>query len=55
MPSTLLLELQRNKDTNRCVGLGADVPKKQLMQTLIVRLLKAHFLTPILDYEKSTE
>ena len=29
--------------------------KKQRTQTLIVRLLKTHFSTPIFDCEKSTE
>ena len=40
-------ELQRCKDTVRCGALGAKVPghsKEQLTQTLIVRLLKMHFL-----------
>ena len=39
-------ELQRYKDTVRCGALGAEVPghrQEQLMQTLIVRLLKTHF------------
>ena len=56
-PRALLPELQRNKDTVRCASLGAEVPgDRQLTQTLIVRLLKTHFLkTPILDCEKSTE
>ena len=57
-PSALLPELQRNKDTVRCAALGAEVPghhQKQLTQTLIVRLLKTHLPTPILDFEKSTE
>ena len=37
--------------------LGTEVlgHQKMLMQTLIVRLLKLHFLPPILDFEKSTE
>ena len=41
-----------------CVALGTEVPvqrQEQLTQTLIVRLLKTHFFTPILDYEKLTE
>ena len=57
-PRALLPELQRYKDTVRCAALGAEVPghrQQQLTQTLIVRLLKKHFLTPILDCEKSTE
>ena len=57
-PRALLLELQRYKDTVRCAALGAEVPghrQKQLTQTLIVRLLKTHFFTQILDCEKSTE
>ena len=57
-PCALLLELQRYKDTVRCDALGAEVPghrQKQLAQTLIVRLLKTHFFTPIVDCEKSTE
>ena len=40
-------ELQRYKDTARCGELGAEVPgqrQQQLTQTLIVRLLKPHFL-----------
>ena len=39
-------------------ALGAEVPghrQKQLTQTLIVRLLKTHLFTLILDCEKSTE
>ena len=57
-PRALLLELQRHKDTVRCAALGAEVPgyrKQQLTQTLIVRLLKTHFFTSILDCQKSTE
>ena len=57
LPHTLLLELQRNMNTVRCVALGAEVPghrQKQLTHTLIVRLLKTHFFKPILDFEKST-
>ena len=54
-PSRALLpELQRYKDTVRCGELGAEVPghrQQQLTQTLNVRLLKTHFLTPILDFE----
>ena len=44
-PRALLPELQRYKDTVRCAELGAEVPghhQQQLMQTLIVRLLKTH-------------
>ena len=58
LPCALLPELQRNKDTVRCAALGAEVPghrQKQLMHTLIVRLLNMHFLTATLDCEKSTE
>ena len=58
LPCALLLELQRNKDTNGCAVLGAEVPghrQEQLVQTLIVRFLKTHFFTPILDFGKSTE
>ena len=54
----LLPELQRYKDTIRCVVLGAEIPANrqiQLMQTLIERLLKTHLSTSILDCEKSTE
>ena len=54
----LLPELDGNKDTIRCAALGTEVPghrQQQLTQTLIVRLLKTPFLTPILDFEKSTE
>ena len=57
-PRALLPELQRYKDTFRCAMLGAEVPghcQQQLTQTLIVRLLKTHFFTPIFDCEKSTE
>ena len=57
-PRALLPELQRYKDTVRCAVLGADFPRHRqhlLMQTLIVRLLQAHFFTPTLDCEKSTE
>ena len=44
-PRALLPELQRYKDTIRCGALGAEVPgHRQLTQTLIVRLLKTHFL-----------
>ena len=56
-PRALRPELQRYKDTVRCVALGAEVPghrQQQLTQTLIVRLLKTHLFTPILDCEKST-
>ena len=54
----LLPELQRYKDTVRCAALGVEVPghhQQQLTQILIVRLLKTHFFTSILDFEKSTE
>ena len=47
-PRALLPELQRNKDTVRCAALGAEVQghhQEQLTQTLIVRLLKTHFLS----------
>ena len=57
-PRVLLPELQINKDAVRCASLGAVVPgnrQQQLTQTLIVRLLKTHFFTSILDFEKSTE
>ena len=57
LPPALLPELQRYKDTVRCAALGAEVQgirQQQLTQTLIVRLLKTHFFTPILDCEKST-
>ena len=57
-PRALFPELQRYKDTVRCGGLGVEVKRHrqhQLTQTLIVRLLKAHFFTLILDCEKSTE
>ena len=57
-PRALLPELQRYKDTVRCAALGVEVPgdsQQQLTQTLIVRLLKTHFFTPILDCEKSSE
>ena len=58
MPCELLPELQRRKDNVRCATLGAEVPghrQDQLMQTLIVRTLEMHFLTPINNFEKSTE
>ena len=45
-PRALLLELQRIKDSVRCIALGAEVPghrQKQLTQTLIVHLLQTHF------------
>ena len=53
----LLPELQRNQDTVRSVALSAEVPvhlQKPRMKTLLVRLLKTQFFTPILDCEKST-
>ena len=53
-PCALLPEPQRYKDTVRCAALGAEVPghrQQQLRQTLIVRLLKTHFFTLILDFE----
>ena len=46
-PRALLPELQRHKDTVRCAALGAEVPghcQEKLTQTLIMRLLKPHFL-----------
>ena len=55
---TLLPELQRYKDTVRCGALGAgrsQLRQEQLTKTLIVRLLKTHFFTPIPDFEKPTE
>ena len=58
LPPALLPELQRYKDTARCGALGMEVlghRQQQLTQTLIVRLLKTHFFTSILDFEKSTE
>ena len=57
-PRALLPELQRNKDTVRCAALVAEVlghHQAQLVQNLIVRLLKTHFFTPILVCEKSTK
>ena len=60
-PRALLPELQRYKNTVRCVELGTEVPghcQQQLTQTfvyLIVRLLKKNFFTLILDCEKATE
>ena len=47
MPRALLPELQRYKDSVRCAKLGAEVPRHrqhQLTRTLIVCLLKTHFL-----------
>ena len=58
LPRASLPELQRYKDTVRCAALGAEVPghrQQQLTQTLILRLLKTHLFTSILDFEKSTE
>ena len=58
LPRTSIPELQIYKGTLSCVLLGAEVPghsQQQLTQTLIVRLLKTHFFTLILDCEKSTE
>ena len=58
LPRALLPELQRNKDVVRYAVLGKEVPRyrqKQLMQTIIERVLKKHFSTVILDFEKSTE
>ena len=58
LPRALLPELHRYKDTIMCAVLGTVVPRhrqKQLTQTLIVRLLKTHFFTLILDLEKLTE
>ena len=46
-PRALLPELQRNKDTVRCVELGAKVPghrQEQLTQTLIERLFEKAFI-----------
>ena len=46
-PRALLPELQRYEDTVRCAALDAKVPghnEEQLTQTLIVCLLKTHFL-----------
>ena len=40
----------------RCGALSADVPgrcQKQLTKTLIVRLLKTHLFTPILDFQQN--
>ena len=62
-PSTRLMRCFRNyRDTRTPSGvprtLSAEVPghsQQQLTQTLIVRLLKTHFFTSILDFEKSTE
>ena len=57
-PGALLSDLQRNKDAVRCAALGAEVlghPQKLLSQTLIVRLLKTHLITPFLDCKTSTE
>ena len=57
-PCVLLLELKRSRDSVKGAVLDAEVPglrHKQLTQTLIVRLLKTHFCTLVLDFEKSTE
>ena len=46
LPYVLLRELQRSKDTVRCVTLCAKAPRhcqEQLIHTLIVRLFKTHF------------
>ena len=53
-PRALLPALQRHKDTVRCAALVVEVPghrQQQLTQTLIMRLLKTHFFTPILDFK----
>ena len=53
-PHALLPALQRHKDTVRCAALVVEVPghrQQQLTQTLIMRLLKTHFFTPILDFK----
>ena len=58
LPRALPLGLQRYNDTVRCAALSAEVSGhclQQLTQTLIVRMLKTHFFTSILDSEKSTE
>ena len=58
LPRALLPELQRYNVTVGCAAIGAVVPghrQQQLTQTLIVRLLKTHFFTLILDCEKATE
>ena len=47
---------QRNKDTVRRAALGVQFlgqRQRQLTETLIVRLLKMHFSSLILDCEKS--
>ena len=52
-PWDLLPELQRYKDTVSCTAVGTKVPghcQKQLLQNLIVCLLKTHFFTLILDF-----
>ena len=57
-PHVLVPELKRSKDTVRCAALGVEVVgrrQQQLTGTSIVRLLKTHFLPPILDSEKSAE
>ena len=57
-PRALLPELQRYKETVRSAALGAEVPghrQQQLTQTLILRLLKTPFFSPIMDFEKLTE
>ena len=47
LPLVLLLKLNRNKDTGRCARPGEEVQGccqlQLLLQTLIVRLVKAHF------------
>ena len=48
----------RETRTARCAALGAEVPghrQRQLTQTLILLLLKTHFIPTILDFVKSTE
>ena len=47
-PRVLLLEIQRYKHTARCAPLGPEVPghcQEQLLQTLIVCLLKTHLFS----------
>ena len=53
-PRVSLPELHRYKVTVRCARKGTEVLGNcQEQQTLIVRLFRTHFSTPILDWEKS--
>ena len=48
-------EIQRHRQVCRARRGGPRTPSYQLTQTLILRLLKTHFFSPIIDCEKSTK